>query len=446
MKPEELLSMCEKAVEEALKLGAGEAEAIATWSRAVGVEVEKLQLKSARAHVEAGLGVRVALGRKVGFSFTSHLTPDSIRKAAERAVEVAKAKPEDPLWPGLPGPAEPASVQGLYDPKAAEATLEDAAELARQMIEAMKVDARVKAGSGGVGFAAHASAIANSRGLALSAQGTSAHASAYAVAEEAGDSSAGFEYEASRQASDISPLRVGEAAGRMAVENLGKKSIETATMDVVLHPLALASLLSIVTEELSGENLYKKRTPLAGKLGEQVASEELTLVDDGVLEKATRTWPFDAEGVPSRRTVLVERGVLKSFIFDRYWGKACGAESTGNASRGYSSEPRIAPRNLVVEAGSKPLSELISEVDEGMLVVDFMGTHTANIPSGDFSVVAYLPSYIKGGELKHPVKQAMISGNILDFIAKVDAVSREVKNLGRALLPYVRVRGVRVSA
>ncbi len=446
MRPEELLELCEKAIEAALKLGASEAEAIATWDRAVGVEIEKLQIKSSRTCVDAGLGIRAVLGRRVGFSFTSHLAPESIRKTAETAVEIAKAKPEDPLWPGFAEPAEPARVQGVYDPKAAEATIEDAAELAREMIEAMKVDRRVKAGSGGVGFSSLASAIANSRGLALSAQGTSAYASAYAIAEEAGESSAGFEYESSRQASDVSPLRVGEAAGKMAIENLGKKSVETATMDVVLHPFALASLLSILAEELSGENLYKKRTPLAGRLGEQVASKEFTLVDDGTLEKALGTWPFDAEGTPSRTTTLIDRGVLKSFLYDRYWGKACGAESTGNALRGYESEPRIAPRNLIVKPGSKPLSELISEVDEGILVVGFLGAHTANIPSGEFSVVAYLPAYIRRGEVKHPVKQAMVSGNILEFIAKVDAVSKEVKNLGRALLPYARVSGVRVSA
>jgi PmbA protein len=231
---------------------------------------------------------------------------------------------------------------------------------------------------------------------------------------------------------------VGLAAAEMAHASLGGVKAESGTFDVLLRPMAVAELLEhTLFPALSSDSVQKGRSTLAGRLEETIANESLVIVDDGLLAGGIDTSAFDGEGVPSQRTVLIDRGILKGFLYDCYTAGKEGKRSTGNAVRsGYTDVPRVGIRNLMVS--STDTKNLLGET-KGYLVSGLIGAHTANAISGDFSVEARNAFLIAPGEAAKPIRSLMLAGNIFEVIKDIE-VGKDVRAVGSIVTPTVKVK------
>jgi PmbA protein len=205
-----------------------------------------------------------------------------------------------------------------------------------------------------------------------------------------------------------------------------------------LKPLALTELLEYtLVPSLSGDNVQKGRSSLKDRVGELIASEDLHLLDDGLLPAGMGSSGFDGEGTPSQRTPLVQSGILKGFLYDSYSAGKADRRSTGNALRsGYSDVPRIGVRNLIISSDNA--YDLLAET-RGVLVNSFIGAHTANTISGDFSVEARNSFYVEPGKAPSPIKTMMLAGNVFDLLKDIE-LGTDVRTVGSVVTPSAKLR------
>jgi PmbA protein len=196
---------------------------------------------------------------------------------------------------------------------------------------------------------------------------------------------------------------------------------------------------------VKADNVQRNQSPFQGKIGERVASETVTIHDDGLFPAGLRTWAFDGEGTPHQKTTIIEQGVLRNFLYDNYAAKKEGKESTGNASRaGYLSTPNIETTNFHIMPGTETAEQLLNEVDDGLIVYYLQGAHSSNPVSGEFSVVATPAWKIKKGEITHPTRGVMLAGNIFEVLKNVSVVANNERKMGQLIAPWILVENVRV--
>ncbi|MEW6063123.1 MAG: TldD/PmbA family protein [Nanoarchaeota archaeon] len=228
----------------------------------------------------------------------------------------------------------------------------------------------------------------------------------------------------------------------------GKKRVNSGEMQLLLHPNALRDLLDNTFEfSINAENVQKKKSIFINKLNKKIADEKLTIVDNGLKPGLINTRSADDEGVPSQKIVIIKNGVLKNFVYDTYTANIENKKSTGNAFRSVDTTPKIATTNLILNKGNKTEEQLLSMVDEGLYVKYLLGGHTMNQATGDFSLGMVEGHYVKDGEIKFPVKDAMLVGNFYELIKKVEAIGKEIKYYGNGyyapliLFPKIKIVG-----
>jgi PmbA protein len=239
---------------------------------------------------------------------------------------------------------------------------------------------------------------------------------------------------------------VGKEAAKLALSALKPKPVENKNAKVILTQFALQELLAYtLMGAIKADNVQRNQSPFRGKIGEQVASENLTIYDDGLYPAGLRTSMFDGEGVPKQKTPVIEKGVLLNFLFDNYTAKKEAKESTGNASRaGYLSTPSIETTNLHIEAQNKSQEQMLSEVNDGFLIYYLQGAHSSNPVSGEFSVVATPCWRIKNGEIAHPCRGVMLAGNVFELLKNITLVGSNERQMGSVIAPWVETENVRV--
>lgn len=447
LKQEEMLSLAEDTVSFALKNRAEEAETFVYQGLTTSVSIERGQIAKSSKIIDQGLGIRVIIKKAVGFAYTNILEKKEIEKAAIKALSSAKASKPDKDWHNLPPKKPLPSVQKTYDKSIVELQPEDLVKIASLMLDAAeKKDKRAFPIEGGAGASYLSLAIANSNGIASFDHGTIIQCSLATVAHEAGEvTPVCFEFNAERSYA-INPVWVGEEAARLAVSALKAKRAETKTTNVIFTQLALQQLFYYtLINAVNADYVQRNQSMFKGKIGEKVASETVTIYDDGLLDGGLRTGRFDGEGVPQQRTLIIEKGILRNFIYDNYTAKKDGRESTGNAFRaGYLSTPSVEATNFHVMAGSKSPEELISEVDDGLLVYYLQGAHSSNPASGEFSVVATPAWKIKDGKIANAVNGAMLAGNIFALLKEISAVANNERKVGQLVAPWILVENVKV--
>jgi len=448
LKEEEVISLAEFAVKSALKKGAMEAEAFAYEGLTATVAIERGQISKSSRIIDRGLGVRVVVDKAVGFAYTNILTDKTaIEEIVLKAIKSAKASKPDRDWQGFPSKKRYPTVKNVFDPTICEISSEDLVEVASTMLNACeKTDKRVFPVEGGVGASYLSRAIANSNSIIGFDCGTIIECSLATVAQESGEvTPVCFEFNAERLYR-IDPEWVGIEAAKQAASALKAKRVETKSMKTVFAHFALQQLLYYtLMDAVKADYVQRNQSALQGKIGEKVASEIVTIYDDGLFEGGLRTWKFDGEGVPQQKTPIIENGVLQGYIYDNYTAKREGKESTGNAFRaGYLSTPRIEATNFRLTSGKKSPEELIGEIDEGLLVYSVQGAHSSNPASGEFSVVATPAWKIEGGRIAHAVKGAMLAGNIFDVLKNISALTNNERKIGQLVAPWVLVENVKV--
>jgi len=440
------LSVCEYVVSKGLSKGATEVEAYLTYARSVTASVENNRLHTASESYDFGVGIRVAKGKRVGFSFTNKLDSESLVNAIDKALDAASSTPEDQSWRGFPGgPFTYASPSGTYSSRIAKKEIRDAVELTKLMMEYALRDKRITVVEAGTAFSEGLVAIMNSHNVRGVDKWTATYMAIAVVAND-GTYTTPIVYEWwGSRLSEGDPRRIASRAVTKATSALNPIKVSSGKYHVILEPEALTSLFNYtVKPALRGDFVVRGRSPLKGREGELIASEYLSIVDDGLAPGGLATSKFDGEGIPKRRTELIIKGVLRGFIYDTYWGRKAERTSTGNAVRGsYSTQPHVGFSNFIVGNSSESLETHLSSIEGALLVNELQGAHSSNPETGEFSVVGVPTWLVRKGELR-AVKGVMIVGNVWNLLKRIEFISKERKILTSNFVPWIGFSGVRV--
>jgi len=441
----------ERALAAARGAGAADADAVLVESTSFETRVRDAEIDFVTQARERTLGIRAFVGREGGLGVavtsTSDLAPDAVERMARAAVALARATAPDPTA-GLPdeAPASDLPELALADPADRDVAVEAHIESARRAEGAARgVDPRITNSEGSEAASSFRRvAYGSTRGFLGEYASARHQLSAMPIASENGGMQVDYWWTVGRRLAGLEdPEAVGRRAAERALRRLGARRVATCEVPVIFDPLTAASLMGHVAASVNGYAAYRETSFLAGRLGESVASELVTVVDDGRLPGGLGSRPFDGEGLATRRTTVLERGRLRSWLLDSYAARKLGLASTGNAARGAGSGPSAAPTNLWLEPGDVAPERIVGECARGFLVTSLFG-HGFNPVTGDFSRGA-AGMWIEGGEPVHAVEEVTIAGNLGDMLASVDAVGSDLLRLGPVAAPTVRVARMTVA-
>ncbi|MCL2172115.1 MAG: TldD/PmbA family protein [Candidatus Bathyarchaeota archaeon] len=446
----EMLTIAEKTVQLATAKGACEAEVYVYEEQASNVGIEFGQVNKTDQIIDRGIGVRVIVNKTVGFAYTNIINdPSTLEAIVVQAISAAKASKPDSDWLGFvqKKPYAP-KLNGTFDSKILELCSEELVTLSQNMLDsAVKVDKAVLAAEGGIGKAYFSNAIVNSNGVYGFDRGTFIECSLATLAKDGNKvTPVCFEFNAARNY-NVDPVWVGREAANLSVSALKtKKPIKTQTMSLILTQFALQELLGYTLfNAVKADSVQRGQSPFKGKIGEKIVSENITIYDDGLYPGGMRTGLFDDEGTPHQKTLLIDKGVLKTFLYDNYTAKKEGKESTGNAARaGYLSTPNIGTTNFHIMPKTTLADDMLLQVDNGLLVYYLQGAHSSNPVSGDFSVVATPVWKIQHGEIVFAARDVMLAGNIFEVLKNVKIVGNNERQVGGLIAPWIMVDNVRV--
>jgi PmbA protein len=437
-----LAEMAQDVVRQALAGGASEAECTISEGEEFSSNVRMREVENIKEAGSRGAGLRILIGKRTGSSYTSDLSRDGIEYMVKSAIELADITTEDP-HAGLPDPEEFGSVASdleLYSAGVAELDTGLKIETARRTeCAALDFDPRI-ANSDGASFDNYVGRhiFANSRGFAGEYQSSYCSLSTSPVAKDGESMERDYWYTMSRSFDGLeAPELVGQTAARRALRRLNATKVETQKVPVIFEPRTARSLLDHIYEAVHGMSIYRHESFLAGRLGERVASDSLTVVDDGTIPGLFGTSPFDDEGVPSRRTVVIERGVLKSYLLNTYAARKLGMKTTGNASRGLTGNAGIGHGNLFLEAGVQTPEQIVAGVRNGFYVTELMG-FGVNVVTGDYSRGA-AGLWIREGELAFAVSEVTIAGNLIEMLQGIEAVGSDLEFRGSVAAPTIKI-------
>jgi len=428
-------------------------EAYVQSGRTVTVKVYGRQVESVSVAEPRGLGLRAVRGGMTGYAFTTDVSREGLDRVLAEAESDLEASDSDP-FAGLPSkPAEPyPDLPGLWRPGTSLLLLEQKIALALEAEAAALEPAGVETVEESVYSDEEARvAVVSSCGIEVETEQSYSFVYVVAHAGVGADRQSGLGFSAHRDPRELDPEAAGREAAGKALALVGARPCPTGAYTVVLDREVAAALLSTLAGALSAEAVQKGRSVFAGKLGEMIGSAGVTLVDDGLDLDGVATSPFDAEGVPQQITALVEKGRLKSYLFDSQSARREGgtAHSTGSARRAsYRALPRVGPSNLVVASGSGTLEELLQRVGDGLYVEGVAGLHSGVNPmSGEISL-GVTGRLIKGGSVAAAVREVTMAtdfAGLLDGICDVGGDARQIPLHGSVCSPSIAVRGVTVS-
>ncbi|MGH9607886.1 MAG: TldD/PmbA family protein [Terracidiphilus sp.] len=438
----------------AMKAGASDAEAVAREGDEFSVVVRMGEVETLKESGSRGIGLRVLMGTRSASASTSDLTADGIRQLVEGATALVKVTEEDPFT-GLPEAAEFGAVEGdlhLYFDDVYSLSNAQRIEWARRTeAAALAADPRISNSDGGSFEAATGrKVLANSRGFVGSYRTSFAGVSASPLAKDSnGQMQRDYWWSSARSFAHLdSPEAVGAEAACRTLRRLGARRVPTQRVPIVFSPETARSLIGSVFDAASGDAIWRGASYLAGRLGEQIAAPSLTIVDDNAMMLPTGaggfgTSPFDGEGLPSLRTVVVEEGVLRNYLLNTYTARKLGMKSTHNAARGLAGTPGTGCGNLYLEAGTQTPKEILAGVPAGLYLTGLMG-FGVNVVTGDYSRGA-TGLWIENGELTHAVEEITIAGNMAEMLHNVTAIGSDLIFRGSVASPTLRIDGMTIA-
>jgi PmbA protein len=450
----DLESLVADVVALAVKAGATDAEAVAREGDEFSVNVRMGQVETLKESGSRALGLRVFLGQQSGSASTSDLTAEGIRQLVEGAMALAAVTEAD-AFAGLPEASEfgalPDDLHLYYDDVYSLGGAERIEWARRTEAAALQADPRITNSDGGSFDAATGrKALANSRGFYGSYRTSYAGVAAAPLAKDAdGKMQRDGWWSGARRLSDLeSPEAVGAEAARRTLRRLGARRVPTQRVPIIFAPEAARTLIGSVFEAASGDAIWRSASFLAGKLGETIAAANLTIVDDNTMLLPTGvggfgTSPFDSEGLPSLRTVVVENGVLRNYLLNTYTARKLGMKSTHNAARGLAGAPGVGCGNLYLEPGAFSPEKIIGEIKVGLYVTSLMGFGT-NLVTGDYSRGA-TGLWIENGQLTHAVEEVTIAGNLAEMLRNVTAIGNDLVFRGSVASPTLRIDGMTIA-
>jgi len=437
-----LLELARDVVKQAQAAGATGAECTMAEGEEFSANVRMREVENLKEAGSRGAGLRILIGKKTGASSTSDLSKEGVAHLVKSAIELADLTSEDP-HAGLPDDDEFGAIAGdlgLYSEDVA--TLDPALKIStakRGEEAALTADPRI-VNSEGASFDNYVGRriFANSSGFAGEYRTSYCSLSVAPVAREGESMERDFWFTLARGFAGLEAAEeVGLTAAKRALRRLNAVKVPTQKATVVFEPRTARSLLDNIFEAVHGMSIYRHESFLTGKLGEKVASENVTVVDDGTIPGLFGTSPFDDEGVPSRRTVVIERGVLKSYLLNTYAARKLGMKTTGNASRGLTGNAGIGHGNFFLEKGVQTAEQMIAGIANGFYVTELMG-FGVNIVTGDYSRGA-AGLWIRNGELAFAVSEVTIAGNLTDMLLGMEAVGSDLEFRGSVAAPTLKI-------
>ncbi|MCR4439517.1 MAG: TldD/PmbA family protein [bacterium] len=437
-KSEDLLALAESLVEFGRRAGAEQIEVgihrgVEFTARVRNGQIEHLVEAGARS-----IGARVIVDHRVATTSSSDLRPDTLQRLLTNAVSRARLVSADP-YAGLPEKEELAvdiASLRLYDPAIASLGAEEKIQMALDTEELCLADPRIKSSYGATcATSVGQFFLANSLGFSGWYEGTSISLGVYLQAGRGDELVEDGWYEGARHLADLPPPEaIAEKALHRVTRMIGPRKIATQNVPVVLEPDLTGELLYMLFTCVNGEAIYQRQSFLVDKLGEKVASDKVNVVDDGLFSAGPGTRPFDGEGVPTRKTVVIEQGVLRSYLLDTYSARKLGMQSTGNAS---------GVNNFHMAPGPHAPGEIIASVDKGLLVTGTMGWGF-NPVTGDLSRGAF-GLWIERGQIVHPVAEVTISGNLASMLRNVEMVGNDFRLRRSIIGPTIKIAEMTVA-
>jgi PmbA protein len=440
-------------VERALRAGASEAEAVIREGDEFSTLVRLGQVETLKESGARGIGVRVFLGsngaHRTANTSTSDFTEAGLDQLVRGAIDLAQVTSQDP-FAGLPEAGAMGQVDGnldLYYEDVYSMPAAERIEYARRAeAAALSADPRLKNSDGGSFDAATGHKVmANSRGFVGEYRRSYCSVAAMPIAQtEQGGMQRDYWFSSARTLAKLaSPESIGAEAARRTLRRLNARRVSTQRVPIVFAPEIARSLVGNIFEAANGDSVYRGASFWANQLGQQVASQNVTVIDDGTIPGLFGTAPFDGEGLPTRRTVIVENGVLKNYLLNSYTGRKLNMQSTGNASRGLAGTPGIGAGNLFLENGSVSPQQLLADVKVGFYVTELMG-FGVNMVTGDYSRGA-AGLWIENGELTFAVEEITIAGNLKEMLNNVTAIANDLEFRGAVASPTLRIDGMTIA-
>ena len=466
-----MIALARQAVEAATAAGASDAEAYAAEDSGREVRAHGGEVESLSAATQRGIGIRAWIGKRVGYAYGTDLSAVGVTALAARATEAARVADEDEFAgppspnPGVPvrlgretttesapeGAGAEGGMEGLLDPTVGEWSTGQLADLALTIEHAaLEADSRIVGVEQAVyADSAESIALVSSLGIEGEYSSSSCYGYVQALAKGEGGRETGLGFDLGRGPAALDPAAIGREGAERAAAMIGAGKPQSRSCPVVLDPTVAAGFIALIGRSLAAGAVQRGRSPFADRLGEEVANQVLALHDDGLDPEGFASAPFDAEGVPRRRTALIEAGALSTYLYDTYTANRGDATSTGNANRsGYRSQPSVSASNLIAAPGELSFVELLAEAGEGVLVTDVAGLHSGVNPvSGVFSVGAS-GRVIRDGELAEPLREFTIASDLVSMLRAVRAVgadSRWVPFGGSVKTPSLLVGAMTVA-
>src|SRR5436190_1135663 len=445
----DLKSLAQDIVSRAMSSGASTAECVVREGDEFSTLVRLGQVETLKESGSKAIGVRVFCGKRSASTYSSDFSRDGLDRMLNGALALAKITSEDPNA-GIPEPSQLGAIGGdldLYSSDVYSLPGQERIAYARRAEKAaLDSDPRIKNSDGGSFDAATGHKIlANSHGFVGEYRRSYCSVAAVPIAQDdKGAMQRDYWFSVGRSLKKLDPPeQVGKVAAERTLRRLCARKAKTAQVPIVFDPMVSTSILEHIFEGVNGDSVYRGASFLAGKLGQKIASENVNVIDDGTMPGGFGTAPFDGEGIPTRRTVVIENGVLKSYGLNSYSARKLGLQTTANASRGLAGTPGIGPGNYFLQPGSKTPQAIISEIKQGLYVTEFLG-HGVNLVTGDYSRGAS-GLWISGGELSYPVEEITVAGNLKDIFFNISEIANDLEFRGAVASPTIRIDGLTVG-
>ena len=428
--------------------GASQGDVVMVESESFFVTVRLSEVEKISQAQEKRLGLRLFFGSSSASASTSDISKKSIDRLVDDTTRMARATAQDSLS-GLPVAEQLAREipdLDLLDDASRSVPVEEKIQIATETENSARgFDSRIT-NSEGAEFSNNFGRViyASSHGFSGEYQGSTFGHSVAPVAKSNGSMQRDYWYSSNRKFARLeSPKKVGEKAAQRVLRRLGAKKVKTCEVPIVFDPEMAASLLRNLSSAISGYSLYKGASFLMNKLETQIASELVTVIDDGTILAALGSRPFDGEGLPTRKKIIVEKGRLQSYLLDTYSGRKLGMASTGNASRSVGEPPGVAPLNFYLAPGMHSAEEIIRSVKQGFYVTELIG-FGVNMVTGDYSRGA-TGLWIENGELSYPVEEVTIAGSLKEIFQNIEMVGDDLEMRGRIAAPTIKISQMTVA-
>jgi len=439
------IALTKKLVKGCLDKGADQAEVYLETGRNLQIEVRNGEIETVQEAASHGVGFRVFVGGRMAFASCNDFSESALENAMDKAIGFAAntTADENNVLPDDKGLAD---VSGLYDPQIAQVSMDLKIELAKKVEKLAMKDSRITK-SAGAGYSESEGEIylANSHGLSKAYRESGCSFGVSVVAEKGEQKSSGGEYCSRRFFQELkTPEKVAEKAARDAYEMLDPRMVKTQKADVIFDPDVARSILGGILAAVNGERVLQGASFLADKMDQKIASDLVTIIDDGTRSKGLASKPFDGEGVPTQKRTIIYKGVLKGFMYNTIVAKRAGVQSTGNASRGgFRSLPGIGAHNFFMEAGPDNPGDIIKATKKGLYLRGVTGYGIIPV-NGNFSGGAS-GFWIENGKIAFPVKGLTIAGNALEMLNAIDMVGNDLDLNRRFTAPTFRIKSVQIG-